>query len=708
MKKVLFLAVSIFTFHLSISNFPMKKYILLSILLATSLHAFSQHFDWVKSYSGNEPSGYTYNYIVSSVTDSRGNLYVAGNFANGATIDGQDLLPITPHGSQCDNRNGIIIKFSPQGQILWKKVIHANDGMPGEISEMLIVGDTALYVASSVYIPYRDGQYIYFYDTLITKDNASYMMPLDSCASSVATAFSIMDLDGNFLEHHFLQVAWIDSAGRVITLDRITGNPESSRRIENLNFIANPFCVDSDGNIYIGQVPTDIISIPDTPGSNDWQWWSIENGKLSGVLIMVDGHSRFTFYPENRPSVSNYRILKFSPHFDNLIQYQYVFADTPFWDDDVPTAGRLLMDSDNNIYLCQTVYNDIRRGSGRVSLNGASDMAFEGKEATMGFIIKYNSHLEPQYIRQIDYQSTSNNGYYNYYFHDMAIDEDSNSVFVIATVANDVPTDSMYVDGVQLDANNNALFLRFDKNTGRYLSHGIVPTNKYSNFYGTIHNTDVVCKNNRVFALPTFQNNIQWQNNEINIEQYKWGKGLFIWDYAGNPIQYVDFNSISRQSEPGTALALHDSVLYICGYSRFSMTVADTTLNPSGNTMAYIFKYVDTSFMTPYVSPRDTGDVRIKVVEDGNAFVAYPNPFRQKVNIQVESGELKVESGVATAWLTDMQGRREEVRLTPAGNGKYTLDLTNRPQATYLLTLTTANGKTHTLRLLKQSDIFEK
>ncbi len=597
-----------------------------------------------------------------------------------------------------------------------EEIIHANDGMPGEISEMLIVGDTALYVASSVYIPYRDGQYIYFYDTLITKDNASYMMPLDSCASSVATAFSIMDLDGNFLEHHFLQVAWIDSAGRVITLDRITGNPESSRRIENLNFLANPFCVDSDGNIYIGQVPTDIISIPDTPGSNDWQWWSIENGKLSGVLIMVDGHSRFTFYPENRPSVSNYRILKFSPHFDNLIQYQYVFVDTPFWDDDVPTAGRLLMDSDNNIYLCQTVYNDIRRGSGRVSLNGASDMAFEGKEATMGFIIKYNSHLEPQYIRQIDYQNTSNNGYYNYYFHDMAIDEDSNSVFVIATVANDVPTDSMYVDGVQLDANNNALFLRFDKNTGRYLSHGIVPTNKYSNFYGTIHNTDVVCKNNRVFALPTFQNNIQWQNNEINIEQYKWGKGLFIWDYAGNPIQYVDFNSISRQSEPGTALALHDSVLYICGYSRISMTVADTTLNPSGNTLAYILKYVDTSFMTPYVytGPQDTGDVRIKVVEDGNAFVAYPNPFRQKVNIQVESGELKVESGVATAWLTDMQGRREEVRLTPAGNGKYTLDLTSRGSARtstggpLLLTLTTADGKTHTLRLLKQSDIFEK
>ncbi|MBR5354199.1 MAG: T9SS type A sorting domain-containing protein [Bacteroidales bacterium] len=684
----------------------LKSTALLVFCILLSLPTFSQHFDWAKSYSGYSRSDYPYNHIVGSVTDSHGNLYVAGQFGKGATIDGQDLLPFTPYGSQCNTTlNAAIVKFSPDGQIMWKKVLHANQGFPCTIDEIHLVGDTALYVESLVdIIPTGNDAYLYFYDTLITSDDTSFMIAADSLGSGVATAFSIMDLDGNFLEHHFLQIAWIDSNGAVITMDRSGGiNPESTSRIDNQAFPGGPFGVDSDGNIYIGQVPTDIIALLDG-------WYSIENGKLSGVLIMVDGHSRFTFYPENRPSVSNYRILKFSPHFDNLIQYQYVFADTPFWDDDVPTAGRLLMDSDNNIYLCQTVYNDIRRGSGRVSLNGASDMAFEGKEATMGFIIKYNSHLEPQYIRQIDYQNTSNNGYYNYYFHDMAIDEDSNSVFVIATVANDVPTDSMYVDGVQLDANNNALFLRFDKNTGRYLSHGIVPTNKYSNFYGTIHNTDVVCKNNRVFALPTFQNNIQWQNNEINIEQYKWGKGLFIWDYAGNPIQYIDFNSISIQSEPGTALALHDSVLYICGYSRSSMTVADTTLNPSGNTLAYILKYVDTSFMTPYVytGPRDTGDVRIKVVEDGNAFVAYPNPFRQRVNIGIENGDLRIENGVAKAWLTDMQGRREEVRLTPAGNGKYTLDLTSRPQATYLLTLTTATGKTHTFRLLKQSDIFSR
>ena len=632
----------------------MKKFISLLFLLAASLHAFSQHFDWVKSYSGQERPGELWNYIVGSVTDSHGNLYVAGQFAKGATIDGQDLLPITPHGDQCNTTlNAAIVKFSPQGQILWKKVLHANHGFPCAIDEIHLVGDTALYVESLVdIIPTGNDAYLYFYDTLITSDDTSFMIPVDSLVSGVATAFSIMDLNGNFLEHHFLQREYIDSKGAVITRDRTGGtDPSATSRIENQPFHRGPFCVDSDGNIYIGQVPIDNIALLDG-------WYSIENGKLSGVLIMVDGHSRFTFYPENRPSVSNYRILKFSPHFDNLIQYQYVFADTSFWDE-VATVGRLLIDSENNIYLCSAVDNILSMGSGRVSLNGAPDMALEGKEATMGFMIKYNSYLEPQYIRQIDYQNTPTYGFStdHYWFHSMAIDEDSNSLFVIATVENFVPTDSMFVEGVQLDANNKALFLRFDKNTGRYLSYGIVPSNKFSAFRGEVNRTDVVCKNNRVFAMPAFQNNIQWQNNEINIEQYKWGKGLFIWDYAGNSIQYIDFNSITPYAESGTALVLHDSILYVCGYSTSSMTMSDTTLNPSGNTLAYIAKYVDTSFRTPYLTPHHE-PIGINDFITDNPIV-YPNPTNSTISIALSEDET-----IVNCYVISVNGVRCQERLS--------------------------------------------
>ena len=119
-------------------------------------------------------------------------------------------------------------------------------------------------------------------------------------------------------------------------------------------------------------------------------------------------------------------------------------------------------------------------------------------------------------------------------------------------------------------------------------------------------------------------------------------------------------------------------------------------------------KYIDTAFMTPYVHTEEPGEVSITLVEDGAALVAYPNPFRQSVRIKVQGGQLKEHNGTVTAILTDLSGRREEVRLTPIGSGQYSLDLTSRPQATYLLTLTTADGKQHTVRLLKQSDIFSR
>lgn len=77
----------------------------------------------------------------------------------------------------------------------------------------------------------------------------------------------------------------------------------------------------------------------------------------------------------------------------------------------------------------------------------------------------------------------------------------------------------------------------------------------------------------------------------------------------------------------------------------------------------------------------------------------YPNPATHQVSIECAET-------ISEAWLTDLTGRREQVRLIAEGTGRYTLDLTARPQATYLLTLTTADGHQHTVRLMKQSDIF--
>ncbi len=183
----------------------------------------------------------------------------------------------------------------------------------------------------------------------------------------------------------------------------------------------------------------------------------------------------------------------------------------------------------------------------------------------------------------------------------------------------------------------------------------------------------------------------------------------------------IDYNSFNPDNLYSNPIVI-DSVVYLIGTLYSNATFGTELTNGGGNSYAYVSRYIDSTFMSPYTpidtthtDPIDTGSVRITVVGDEGAFVAYPNPFRQKVTIEVQGGEPLTE----TAWLTDLTGRRQQVRLilqghssnntfTQSHNQIYTLDLTSRPQATYLLTLTTASGKTHTVRLLKQSDIFSR
>ena len=83
--------------------------------------------------------------------------------------------------------------------------------------------------------------------------------------------------------------------------------------------------------------------------------------------------------------------------------------------------------------------------------------------------------------------------------------------------------------------------------------------------------------------------------------------------------------------------------------------------------------------------------------EKGNACVAvYPNPTYDRATINSTEP-------LISARVTDMAGRSEVVRLEAEGGNGYSLDLTSRPQGAYFLTLTTANGQVHTVKLIKQS-----
>jgi hypothetical protein len=104
--------------------------------------------------------------------------------------------------------------------------------------------------------------------------------------------------------------------------------------------------------------------------------------------------------------------------------------------------------------------------------------------------------------------------------------------------------------------------------------------------------------------------------------------------------------------------------------------------------------------------PSDSRDVNMVLYTSPGApcpqYETHNFPYHQRYNMKVSGSPLQSHDGVVTAWLTDMQGRREEVVLTPTGPDRYTLDLTSRPPAAYLLTVTTADGRELTFRLMKQ------
>ena len=679
-----------------------KRIILLAALTFATIATHAQRFDWVKSYSGLEPSGKYWNYIVSSVTDSQGNLYVAGQFANGATVDGQDLLPFSPYGAQTENANSCIMKISPQGDIVWRKILHANNGNPSQIYGLQLVGDTALFANVLFALPKENNEYLYFYDTLITKDNVDYFLYRDSLASTgISTAISVFDLGGNLTENYILHMAYKDSKGELITLDRQTGNGFDTVYIANQQFKPGTFHVDNQGNIYFGHLATDALWLHCDTCEYQSQRYDLENGLIGEVVVMVNGRQRFFDVPLSHPSTYNYRLFKFSPHFNDMLACRYIFDESncswSYWSYD--GTCELTTDNDNHVLLLCNISSDI----GRLPLSGDTTLSVNLDNFTEGMLIKFDDELMPLSVTQLTIGSsepglsmTINR------FNQCIVEPDSNAIIILGSIGR-IPQDygyPVFFGQESLDIQDNcAWFVRIDNQTGALQSYGYIPSSSQTTLLTQHSILKSIAHKNRIITHVGYKEDIQTGDSTISITPNRFGAGLYICDYDGNYIDFIDYGIDAPSILLSGCLSLHDSILYIAGGSRFDLSLNNTPLFPTGNSVAYIAKYVDTSFMTPYiyVAPIDTSTVGIPELSIINSQLSiYPNPFQQRVTIESS------ETLMLTAWLTDLLGRREQVRLTADGPGRYILDLSSRPQALYLLTLITTDGKQHTIKLLKQ------
>lgn len=658
------------------------------------------------------------------------------------------------------------------------------------------VGDSAIMVMASMLLPRHSSvgtmdNPVYYLDTLYTTSEG--LMATDSMENRyiTSTAFITLDDNGNVKEQHFLQMAYVDSTGATLRACNTDGVPgDSSIVISSSGLSTEMFNLDAEGNIYVCRRAADEY-IWFTSGS-DYTTSSVENGGISSLRIMVDG-VRSLYWPVSyRSDKLNQQILKFSPHFDTLLDAFYVFDSLSLPDDfssyiDVTAFER---DPNGNLYLVLggNDYPDTMRLSRSDSLLclSSDSVAFDA------CVIAYNPQLIPYQVFQIT--TTPNVDYQAYWIHNVTYDEETGSLFLLATVHKsslgyDDTSRHITYRGDTLDLNNNLFWLRIDPVDGHLLSYGKARSSgitrlENSQSDGQCMQANLVVKNNRVFAQVCYQVNIICRDTVIGGYGNGMGMGVMCWDTDGHEVAFVDYGAASSfHNRPGR-LHITDSTLWLTGIvCPDGADFGQHPVYPAGSDLAYIAHYTDTAFMTPYVfvDPRvqqaiewnqeltfalistpitltatatsglpvtytcaDTsvamivgstlfllapGTTTITAFQEGSEygyfpaapatkaltvsnvgitdefgtpsseFIVYPNPTNGKVAIATSTN-------ISAAYLTDMTGRREEMKLTATGNGRYSLDLTTNSQGVYLLSLTTTDGKTYTQRLLKQSVSF--
>ena len=629
----------------------------------------AQHFEWAKGYSSSQEG----NVIKGSVTDSAGNLYILGQFRNTAAWDGgSHLLPIAPYGYGPDVLNVLIAKITPDGTMAWKKVLHANNGIGATAWDIKSVGDTAFACLVRVTLPTEE-HYSYYLDTLLN-GWGDYPIPNDDMGSTDRTALIMFDFEGNVLEQHFLTLTYIDNEGNDFKYGEWYKN--------NGYLLYISFDIDSEGNIYFCR------SAADAPDGTHSPW----QGNISGIKYWVDGRVVGTSTTYNRPMYWFPQLLKFSPHMDTLLASRYLVQSCDSLEYQTENLY-MKLDREGNPYVVGTL-SQFGRDSNLFVLDSSRNLFMHHSPANLcfsflmkidtAFQIAHNIILEDSVIRPERNIS-------NTIFYDIDFDYDSNLIFLTAQSSRTTFSDTsgfysiLMCQGVPLmNMKNSAFILSFsiEGDTLAYHSYSLVDSKYKSEFSLFFTHGNLACKNNRIFSQCSYIGGIRFpgQNITIPFSQNK-GLALVVFDYQGRNIGGIDYSSVHINNNPGP-ICIKDSVLYLTNHLETSASFGDIQLNVFDNSV-YVAKYVDTSFLTPYIHIPDTDSIGLPEVEPYLLYV-YPNPAHGELFLSVGDEQI---TGV---YLTTLMGQRKPVLFS---NG--TVSLLGFPAGMYFIEVTTNKNKYH-------------
>ena len=719
-----------------------NKFSVIIILLLNPFFPRAQYFDWVQTYTGSDVSGYC-NAIKSFVNDSDGNVYFLGCCAFDASIDGQRFLPMTPYGNGGLTRCTLIGKILKNGELEWSKIIHSNhDASHVGSGAINIFNDSLIHVCTPVWVPntypqewpmagrnylyYMDTLMSYFYkgDSIVHNGNYLYDYARFNILSPI-TSYTTFDKSGNIKDEYWLLVSLLDTNGVPHKLPAIYGEEAMNMNQANGLLREGISCVDNDGNIIIVRSLSDYYFKYESLSKRSVNCY-YNDPDISALRIYVNGKRYFDVpLPDVRPSAGrhNYQILKFSPHFEELLASQFLFEPTPELLDTISykvVINALKCDSHNNIFLSgYSITDEPFIGSGdSVSLTiGGSDsldLLFRCFDRSRGFLIKYDSALNPLYLKQLDRVTDdipTSDDYYTEFLWPMEFDDTGNIViFEGARALYDTVNTHYYYDSTDVTARSSVM-LRIDPEDGRLISKGkeIKAEVVTAGGSSSADIVDFAAKNNRVIWQVKYRWWLDFAGERYEkAEATQWGMGFAVWDYDGNELCFVDYGTNGDASHATRSVCLVDSVLYLTGMlASGGAQFGDVTVYNSGSSQSFIARYVDTAFMHPYVHHGDLQDIQLVVRGGEPVATVYPNPCAQRVTVDWDGDEPPV-----AATVTDITGRTYSVALAAAGaghsdsgaktTGRYTIDFSSLPAANYLLTLTTPSGHRVTTRLLKR------
>ena len=691
--------------------------ILLFLLLLPKL-SYSQYFDWVENYYGSEAFNSTKtNTIGRSVVDSEGNIYFIGNCSSDAGFHGNPFLSFTPYGPHWNTVNTVVGKMSSSGELLWCRNIHENNSCHVSGGRIQLLGDSAIACfVPRLSLARDDFKYIYYLDTLLELVHAGdynmvyakYIIYKNDtlydynrfCGASNPAAFFVLDMDGNVIENHWISSWFLDYDGNPL-------NPQNE--CEPLGAFSNtacPFAVDDDGNIYMINDMNIFLSL--WIDSVSYEINISDTEYVGGLRFKIDGKRNLDMQlPENRPSNHrhNFQLLKFSPHFEKLLASQFLLEPTPEHLDTTLTCEIIdtKIDHSGNMYLIgYCSYNlfspEKEFGEENDLYIGGSDSSmrlhFSNRDKGQAFLIKYDTALNPVYIKQFCRQETDSTNTYNNYLYSFQFDE-SDNMFLIGSVTYGKTTNNIYYfDSAMIDR-KGYLIIKIRLDDGKLLLCNLRPPSDVIN----PSSRGIVANNNRLISQLRYRWYINFADSIFEMyNPAEYGMGFAVWDYDGNELLFVDYGT-SGVTNQASSVCMHDSILYLTGMlASGGARFGDMTVYPTGASQSYIAKYVDTAFMHPYRGCNDCREDIHMLVHDGEPVVTvYPNPCSQRVSVRYDGGEPLV-----SAFLTDMAGRRHDVAVSKQDEGLYTIDFTTLPSANYLLTLVTSSGKQITSRLLKR------